>query len=142
MGEEWQVPEDLLYDRNNYWVKVTGNEAVVGLTHYGQSTAGDVIYLELPPVGTVVRRGEGFGSIESGKWVGKLIPPVTGEVIEVNSGVTADPGEVNRSPYTAGWLIRIRLEDPSELECLMSPEDYREWVREQERMEMEEGFVS
>lgn len=142
MGEEWQVPEDLLYDRNNYWVKVTSGEAVIGLTHYGQSTTGDVIYLELPPVGTVVRRGEGFGSIESGKWVGKLIPPVTGEVTEINLRAAVDPGEVNRAPYTTGWLIRVRLQEPSELESLMDSEAYREWIREQERLEMEEGFAS
>ncbi len=100
-----------------------------------------MIYLELPSVGTRIRRGEGFGSIESGKWVGRLVAPVTGEVVEVNTGVTADPGEVNRAPYTAGWLIRVRIEDASELESLMSPEDYGEWVREQERMEMKEGLV-
>ncbi len=141
MGEEWLVPEDLLYDRNNYWVKVIGNEAVIGLTHYGQSTTGDVIYLELPPVGTMVRRGEGFGSIESGKWVGKLIPPVTGEVTEINSRAATNPGEVNRAPYTTGWLMKVRLRDPSELESLMPPEAYREWIREQERLELEEGVT-
>ncbi|MGB9791909.1 MAG: glycine cleavage system protein GcvH [Thermacetogeniaceae bacterium] len=142
MAREQDIPQDLLYDRNNYWVKVEGSEAVIGLTAYGQSTTGEVIYLELPSVGSFIKRGEGFGSIESGKWVGKLVAPVTGEVIEVNSGVAADPEGVNRDPYKDGWLIRVRLEDPSELDSLMRPEDYREWVREQERMEMEEGFVS
>jgi len=141
MDEQWLVPEDLLYDRNNYWVKVNGNEAVIGLTHYGQSTTGDVIYLELPPVGTIVRRGESFGSIESGKWVGKLILPVTGEITETNSKATTSPGEVNRAPYTTGWLMKVRLQDPSELESLMTPEAYREWIRQQERLEVEEGVT-
>lgn len=142
MCREQEIPRDLLYDRNNYWVKVEGSEAVIGLTDYGQNTTGDVIYLELPPVGSVIRRGEVFGSIESGKWVGKLTAPVTGEVIEVNSGLADDPGEVNRSPYTSGWLIRVKLEDPSELEYLLRPDEYREWVKEQEMVEMKEGFVS
>lgn len=141
MSEKWLIPEDLLYDRNNYWVKVNGNEAVIGLTEYGQSTTGDIIYLELPTAGTLVRRGEGFGSIESGKWVGKLILPVTGEVNATNPLVEAAPGEVNSDPYTRGWLMKVKLLDPSELDGLMTPEAYREWIREQERLELEERDV-
>lgn len=139
MGEQWLVPEDLLYDRNNYWVKVIGNEAVIGLTHYGQSTTGDVIYLELPATGTLISRGEEFGSIESGKWVGKLVPPVTGEVTATNPLVEAAPGEVNSDPYARGWLMKVRLLDPSELDDLMAPAAYRAWIEEQVRLEQEDA---
>lgn len=132
------VPEDLLYDKENYWVKVTGNEALIGLTEYGQSTIGDIIYLDHPPVGTLLRRGEGFGSLESGKWVGKLVPPVTGIVIGTNTAVYKNPGKVNSDPYKEGWIIKVRLESITELDSLMDAETYSQWVHEQEVMEMED----
>ena len=132
------VPEGLLYDRNDYWVKATADEAVIGLTAYGQDVTGDILYLELPPVGDSVSRGEDSGSIESGKWVGRLLPPVTGTVLERNSVLEEDPSGANQDPYGVGWLIRVRLADPSELEVLLSPAAYREWIEEQIRREQEE----
>ncbi|MGD0152279.1 MAG: glycine cleavage system H protein [Thermacetogeniaceae bacterium] len=139
--DKWLVPEDLHYDRKDYWVQPAAGEVVIGLTAYGQSVAGDVLYLELPPVGTLVRRGEVSGSIESGKWVGGLAPPVSGMVVEVNSDLEADPAGVNQDPYGAGWLIKVKLTDLSELDDLLSPGAYREWIEEQIRREREEAAV-
>ncbi len=132
------VPEDLRYDRNDYWVKATAGEAVIGLTAYGQDVTGDILYLELPPAGSSFRRGEDSGSIESGKWVGRLLPPVTGMVLERNSALETDPSGVNQDPYGAGWLLRVRLADPSELDGLLNPAAYREWIAGQIRREREE----
>lgn len=136
-NERWLIPEELLYDRNNYWVKVEGNEALIGLTGYGQSTTGDIIYLELPPAGTSISRGEEVGSLESGKWVGKLIPPLTGVVLETNSAVEGFPGKVNHDPYREGWLLRMSISVPEELGDLLDATAYEKWVEEQIRLEQE-----
>jgi len=132
------IPEDLLYDSNNCWVKVTGDEAVIGFTEYGLSIIGDIIYLELPLPGTSVRRGEELGSIESGKWVGKMSLPVTGVVVETNRDAEAGPYKVNKDPYSEGWILRVKLDDSAELEQLMDAASYREWIEEQIRREQEE----
>ena len=135
------VPGDLRYDRNDYWVKAIPGEVVIGLTAYGQSVTGDILYLKLPPVGTLVRRGEVSGSIESGKWVGGLMPPVTGTVVEANSALEADPVRVNQDPYGTGWLMKIKLVDPAELDDLLEPGAYQIWIEEQIRREQEEEAV-
>jgi glycine cleavage system H protein len=136
--EQWSVPESLYYSRDNYWVKVEGSEALIGLTEYGQSTTGDIIYLELPPVGKEIEKCEEFGSIESGKWVGKLMSPVTGEVIETNPLLETGFNQVNKDPYSKGWLFRVKLQKPEELDNLLDAAAYREWIQEQEQREQEE----
>ncbi|NMA62435.1 MAG: glycine cleavage system protein GcvH [Syntrophomonadaceae bacterium] len=132
------IPEELLYDKNNYWVKVMGEEVLIGLTEYGQSTTGDILYLELVPEDTVLPRGEQFGSIESGKWVGQLTAPVSGVVVERNRDIEASPRQVNAHPYEQGWLVRVKLIDPGELESLMGAADYTRWVEEQIRLDEED----
>ena len=135
------VPEGLRYDRNDYWVDAAAGEAVIGLTAFGQDVAGDILYLELPPVGSSVGRGVDCGSIESGKWVGRLLPPVTGIVLEKNNVLEADPSGINLDPYGDGWLIKVRLADTAEVEELLNPVAYREWIEEQIRREQEEEAV-
>jgi len=137
-----RVPEGLLYDRNHYWVKVAGREASIGLSAHGQHTIGDILYLELVSPGAMIRKGEGFGSIESSKWVGALIAPVTGVVLDTNREVEASPGQINVDPYGQGWILRIELSDIDELKLLMKATAYRQWVEEQiNREHQEEGAI-
>lgn len=132
--EKGAIPDDLFYDRNDFWIKVA-EEAVIGLTDYGQGNIGDIIYLELVPAGTVVRRGERCGSIESGKWVGNLLAPVSGVIVEANREAEADPHQVNADPYGLGWLYRIEPANRNELGLLMDSGAYKAWIEERIRLE-------
>lgn len=134
---QWQVPEDLYYDRNDYWVKIQGDEAVIGLTAFGQYNTGDILYLELPAEGTALARGKKIGSIESGKWVGKLTAPLTGQVIESNQKVESNPHIVNQDAFGEGWLYRMLLQDPAEVAELMNATGYDRWIDEQIQKEKE-----
>ena len=128
------IPADLFYDRNDFWIKV-GEEAVIGLTDYGQGSIGDIIYLEFVPVGTVVRQGERCGSIESGKWVGSLLAPVSGVIVEANREAEADPHQVNADPFGRGWLYRIEPANRNEIGLLMDSGAYKAWIEERIRLE-------
>ncbi len=135
-----QIPEDLYYDSNDYWLKVAGKEAVIGISEYGQNNMGDILYLEMVVAGTVIRRGEKIGSLESGKWVGNLIAPISGVVLEINSQVELDPGQVNDDAYGCGWILKVELDDPGELQYLMNATAYKAYIDEQMRLEREEGM--
>ena len=128
------IPDDLFYDRSDYWIKVD-QEVVIGLTDYGQSHIGDIIYLELVPAGTVVRQGGGCGSIESGKWVGSLLAPVSGVIVEINREVETDPHQVNADPFGRGWLYRMEPADRNEIARLMDSSAYKAWIEERIRLE-------
>ncbi len=132
--EKGALPDDLFYDRNDFWIKVA-EVALIGLTDYGQGNIGDIIYLELVPAGTVVRRGERCGSIESGKWVGSLLAPVSGVIVEANREAEADPRQVNADPYGLGWLYRIEPANRNELGLLMDSGAYKAWIEERIRLE-------
>ncbi|OHE17965.1 MAG: hypothetical protein A2X96_11500 [Syntrophobacterales bacterium GWC2_56_13] len=132
--EKRAIPDELFYDRNDYWIKVA-EEAVIGLTDYGQSNIGDIIYLEFVPAGTVVRRGDRCGSIESGKWVGSLLAPVSGVIMETNRKAEADPSQVNADPLGRGWLYRIELANRNEIGLLMNSGAYKAWMEERIRLE-------
>lgn len=137
---QWQIPHDLLYDRNNYWVKQINNQAIIGFTDYGQYTIGDILFLELARLGESLAKGADYGSIESGKWVGKLVAPVSGKVLEVNNAVLTDPRLVNLDPYVQGWLLRLELDNPSDLSNMMVAQQYQIWVEEQQACELEVGM--
>lgn len=139
--ETWLIPDDLLYGKDNYWIKVAGAEATIGMTSYGQHNTGQLIYLELPPAGSALRRGERIGSLESGKWVGKLIMPVSGVVLAANRQLAGNPGLVNQDPYQQGWLLRVRLQDTAELAGLLDAAAYRNWIAAQEQEEAANGAV-
>lgn len=132
--EKRAIPDDLFYDRNDFWIKVA-EEAVIGLTDYGQGNIGDILYLELVPAGTVVRRGERCGSIESGKWVGSLLAPVSGMIVETNRDAEADPHMVNADPFGRGWLYRMEPADRNEIGLLMDSGAYKAWMEERIRLE-------
>ena len=131
--EKKTIPDDLFYDRSDYWIKVD-QEVVIGLTDHGQSHIGDIIYLELSPAGTAVRQGGRCGSIESGKWVGSLLAPVSGVIMETNREAEADPRQVNADPFGRGWLYRMELADRNEIGLLMDSGAYKAWIEERIRL--------
>lgn len=118
------VPADLKYTKSHEWVRLEGDMATVGITEHAQSEHGDVVFVELPNAGRSLSAGDSFGSVESVKTVSDIYAPVGGEVIEVNETLGAQSELVNSSPYDAGWLIKLRVTSASELEGLLSPEEY------------------
>ncbi len=123
-------PDDLRYTREHEWIRVDGEECTIGITHYAQDELGDVVFVELPGVGGAVTRDEPFGAVESVKAVSDLFAPLTGEVIAQNDELDAAPELVNEAPYGAGWMIKIRLNDPDELAALMDAAAYEGLVNE------------
>lgn len=123
-----QYPLDLLYTKEHEWVRTEDGVAVVGVTDYAQDQLGDVVYVDLPAVGERVVQFEKMGEIESVKTVSDLYSPVSGEVVEVNEDVKDHPERVNEDPYGAGWLIRVRMDRPEELEHLLVAADYAAYV--------------
>ena len=124
-------PEDLLYHPEHDWARVDGDEATLGITWFAQDALGELVHYEAPEVGTNVAKDSAYGEVESVKAVSDIISPLSGEVLEVNQLVVDEPEIVNDDPYGEGWLVRIRLSDPSEAEALMSAEAYRAHVAEQ-----------
>ncbi len=125
----YQLPDDLLYHKEHMWVKVEGDVAVVGMTDFSQKLAGELSYVELPSEGDEVSQDEVVGTYETGKWMGKLFAPVSGEVVEVNEEVDDDPSLVNSDPYGQGWLFKIKMSDTSELNNLMKGDSAIEWLK-------------
>ena len=121
-------PPDRKYTEEHEWVLLDGDTAVVGITHFAQDQLGDVVYVELPKVGDRVEQMKPFGVIESVKTASDLYAPVTGVVVEVNSAVVDEPQTVNDAPYEAGWLIKVKPDDPSEIERLMTAQQYADSV--------------
>jgi glycine cleavage system H protein len=107
-------PENLKYARTDEWVRIEGDEALIGISDYAQHELGDIVYVELPEAGTRVTAGAAFGVVESVKAVSDLVSPVSGEVLESNTPVTDEPGIINNAPYGDGWLIKVRVESVSE----------------------------
>ncbi|HEX9092928.1 MAG TPA: glycine cleavage system protein GcvH [Coriobacteriia bacterium] len=121
-------PADLKYDKEHEWVRVEGDVAVIGITHFAQDQLGEVVYVDLPVVGDTVTAGDTFGEIESVKSVSELFSPVSGEVVSVNGDLDSTPETVNEDPYGSGWMIEVRMTDPAEAGSLMSAEDYKAFV--------------
>ena len=119
-----KVPRELRYTKEHEWVRVKGAEAEVGITDYAQGELGDVIFVEVPQPGSKVARTKPFGTIDAVKTVSDLFAPVSGEVTAVNEALQKSPVLVNQSPYEKGWMVRIKLEDPSEVEQLLTAEEY------------------
>jgi glycine cleavage system H protein len=117
-------PDNLLYSKEHEWVKIDGDTATVGITEYAQNALGDVVYVELPKVGLKIDQFANVGVIESVKAVSDLFTPISGEVLEVNAGLTDDPAAVNKEPYGNGWLFRLRISDPSETAQLLAAAEY------------------
>lgn len=120
------APEGLLFSREHEWVKVDGDSATIGITDYAQNALGDIVYVELPRVGTTIEQFSNVGVIESVKAVSDLFTPMSGEVLEVNQELETDPAAVNREPYGEGWLLKVRLSKPDEAQSLLSPGEYEQ----------------
>ena len=124
-----KIPNDLLYTEEHEWVrKVNDDEIIVGITDFAQSELSDVVFVELPDVGSAFGKMEPFGTIEAVKAVSELYTPVAGEVTEANDGLADDPAVVNRDPYGEGWMVKLRISDPSELDDLLPPDKYRKLI--------------
>ena len=120
------VHDDLKYTKEHEWVKLDGDTATVGITDFAQGELGDIVFVELPEVGAGVTAGEPFGTIEAVKAVAELFSPLSGTIEAANEEVADDAGIINSDPYGKGWMIKIKLSDPVEIESLMSPDEYRE----------------
>ncbi|MDI6731437.1 MAG: glycine cleavage system protein GcvH [Candidatus Margulisbacteria bacterium] len=124
-------PENLKYSKEHEWVKVDGNVATVGISFHAQDALGDVVYVELPPVGKELKVMEEFGVVESVKSVSSLFCPISGKVIEVNSALNSSPQAVNEDPYGKGWIIKIEMSNPVEVNSLLSSQDYIRLIEQQ-----------
>lgn len=122
------TPADLQYTKEHEWIRVQGDVAEIGITDYAQGELGDVVFIEMPEVGSAVIRLEPFGTIEAVKAVSELFSPLTGVIEDVNSMIEEDAGIVNRDPYGEGWIIKIKLADPSQLTEMLDAAGYEEMV--------------
>ncbi len=122
------VPGNLRYTEDHEWLRVQDGIVTIGITDYAQNELGDIVYVELPETSAETAQGEPFGTIEAVKAVSDLIAPVTGEVIEINDSLDDEPEAVNSDPYGAGWMIKVKMRDESEIDNLMSPEAYIDMI--------------
>jgi glycine cleavage system H protein len=121
-------PEDLKYTEEHEWARIEGDRAVVGITHYAQDALGDIVYVDIPAVGTTVTAGETFGEVESTKSVSDIYSPVSGTIAERNEQLDKSPEIINSDPYGQGWLVVLTMTDASEADGLMDAGAYREMV--------------
>lgn len=119
------VPDGLKFTKEHEWVKVEGDIATMGITDYAQGELGDVVFVELPKIGSEVKQLEPMGTIEAVKAVNDIFSPVSGQVVEVNGALSNRPELANKDPYGEGWFVKIRLSNPSEIDNLLSPADYK-----------------
>jgi glycine cleavage system H protein len=131
VAAEESYPDDLKYHREHDWARVDGDTATLGITWYAQDALGEIVHYEPPEEGGSVARDESYGEVESVKAVSDLISPLSGEVVEVNSAVTEEPETINEDPYGQGWLVKIRLSDPAEVDELLDADAYRQLLEEQ-----------
>jgi len=124
-------PDDLKYHRDHDWARVEGDEAVLGITWFAQDALGELVHFEAPTVGSTVEKDTSYGEVESVKAVSDVTAPLSGEVLAVNQAVVDAPETVNEDPYRSGWLIRVRLTDPSEIDSLLDVESYKQVLAEQ-----------
>ena len=125
-----QIPEELKYTIEHEWIKIDGDVATVGITDYAQSALGDIVFVELPEVGTTLEKGVSFGVVESIKSVSDLYSPISGEVLESNENLADSPETINQGAYDA-WMIKVKMGNPSEVEELLSPADYQTKCQEE-----------
>ena len=119
------IPENLKYTDNHEWIKVDGDIATVGITDYAQKELGDVVFVEVETIGEELSAGDTFGTIEAVKTVADIFTPVSGEVLEFNENLEDEPELINSAPYEGGWIIKVKLSDASELNGLMSADEYK-----------------
>ena len=120
------IPANLRYTKDHEWLKVEGDEALIGITDYAQHELGDIVFIEVETVGEILGKHESFGTIEAVKTVSDMFMPVSGEILEFNEELTSAPEAVNQDPYEKGWVIRIRMTNPAEVEELLDATQYGE----------------
>ncbi len=124
------IPENLKYTKEHEWVKVEGEFAIVGITDYAQGELSDIVYVELPEVGTNLNKGDVITTLEAVKTVADVYSPVSGEIVEVNEKLADEPGLINQDPYGEGWIVKIKISNPDELNDLLGAEDYKKVIEE------------
>ena len=123
-----QVPMDLYFIDDHTWVLVEDDIGTIGLSDYAQTELSEIVYIDLPDVGSEVVQGSPFGTIEAMKTVAELISPMSGEIVEINDDLENDPRLVNSDPYGEGWMIKIKIHEPDEIENIMTPQEYLSYV--------------
>ena len=123
------VPENLHYSKDHEWVRVESDTAVVGITDHAQDQLGDVVYVELPKAGDTFEAHEAFGSVESVKAVSEIFTPISGKVSEVNDSLNDEPEKVNKDPYEEGWMIKIKMSNPGEVDSLLTAAEYEDFTK-------------
>ncbi len=126
---EVDIPEDLNYTQKHLWIRIQDKLCTLGWTDYIQKNAGDVNYVELPPKGMATEIDDDFGTIETSKWVDRLYSPIKGRVIETNDDVVKNPELVNKAPFTQGWFIKVEMQSETDLQGLMSPAEYLDYIK-------------
>jgi glycine cleavage system H protein len=123
---EASYPSDLRYHEEHDWARIDGDIATFGITWYAQDQLGEVVFFDPPEIGKTVRKGDPYAEVESVKAVSDVIAPLSGEIVEVNEGLSTGPEAINEDPYDGGWMVRVRLSDPSEVDSLMDADAYQE----------------
>lgn len=123
------ILEDLSYTKDHEWIRVSGDSATVGITDHAQNQLGDVVYVELPRVGDKFELSESFGSVESVKAVSEIYMPIGGTVTQVNDALNESPEKVNEDPYGTGWMIVIKMDEPSQVDSLLSAIEYEDYIK-------------
>ena len=122
------IPQELKYTKDHEWVKIDGDTAIIGVTDFAQGELGDIVYVEVETLDETLEKEEVFGTVEAVKTVSDLYMPVSGEIIEFNDSLEDEPEKVNEDPYGEGWMIKIKLSDTSELDDLLSADEYKEVI--------------
>lgn len=122
------VPANLKYSSDHEWCRVEGDTAYIGITDFAQSQLGDIVFVDVPTVGETLAAGDLFGSIEAVKTVSDVFVPISGEILEFNEAVDADPATVNKDAYGEGWIIKVRLSNPAEYDTLLTADQYKELI--------------
>lgn len=125
-----EFPAECKYTKEHEWIRVEGDLAEIGVTDYAQDSLGDIVFLELPEKGTDVEREDSFGVVESVKAVSDLYAPLSGTIVETNEPLADTPELMNENPYTDGWIIKIKMNDPSELDNLLDAKAYEDYIKE------------
>ena len=130
--QQYEMPDELYYEENHFWVKDEGDLLVMGMDDFAQVMAGEIVYVQLPDEGKKLKAGKKFAKIESGKWLGKVYAPVNGELVGVNEELETNPGLINDDCYGKGWIYKIRADDKGELDNLFhSPDEVEKWLLEE-----------
>ncbi len=130
MAAEQSYPEGLLYHPEHDWARIDGEQGTFGVTWFAQDSLGEVVFFDPPHVGSQVRKDEPYAEVESVKAVSDVIAPLSGEIVAVNEALGEEPGQVNEDPYGEGWMVRVRLSDPSERNALLDRDAYERLVQE------------